>query len=139
MKKVFLFLLLSSFLFVGCGKDDETDDSGSGGDSITNSISIGGVSYDLNFGIASYYGQFSEEEGFNTDLILLSYEIEEGVEFEDIEDEDFVGFYVEAFSNVEEMLSEGTYTQSEDYTANTFTFAEIFVGGEYYELSLIHI
>ena len=151
MKKIIYFFafLTGSFLFNSCSGDD--DGSGS-----SKSISIGDEVISLKTGATFYYGQ-DGEEGYNTDLNisslsksdvldLLALEVEledESITYEEYEeqaaeiigDQTVSGFYIEAFSDVMEELSVGTYNGPlSTYEAYTYSSAEFYEGDTYYDL-----
>ena len=147
----FLLTLLFSVSFTSCDKND--DDGGETGATILGSVSVGDDTINLVSGVASYYGE-ATDSSYNTDLTLLTVSNEQISAIEALEndnsittEEEYVtelenilgdstlgGFYIEAFSDVVEMLSEGTYEQALNYNAFTYTYAEVFWADTYYEV-----
>ncbi len=151
MKKFYylaVFTLIFSFL--SCDKNSD-DEETPGGNVTLGAMTFGDQTVELGSGIATYYGFW--DPGYNTDLSLFSLsqsDIEALIaldnddtlsqeEYEDafdaiIGDQILSSFYIEAFSDVARVLSEGTYDQSTTYEAFTFTVAEFSIDDVYYEI-----
>ena len=138
MKKIiYLFVIVFVSTFISCGDEDDSVDTNTG------SFTIDGETYNLQSGYATYYGKYGGED-YNIDLSIFSLSEEkleqldnidfEGLTEEEVNtaeaailgDEPIAGFFIEAFSDITEKLSVGTYKKSDSYEAYTYTEASFY-------------
>ena len=122
MKNFLKILWIAPLLLMfNCGDDD--DDSTPVNPLADNVLTVGNVSYDLEWGSILNYGEFEEGSGIiNLDLELWS----NGIESEsdcDLSGEG-QGIYFEMFTSNETSLDDGTYTYSMDPELGTWDYGD---------------
>ncbi len=118
--KTLLILMLVAVVITACEKEEEIK---------SNHLSYNGVSYELDHGRLTYYGQwFDNPNSYNFDLSLHS----SGLQYDDEQDEltgKGHGIFIELFSPSETELANGTYNfdANQTYDPNTFFDASFFI------------
>lgn len=118
MKNLFLFAMLSFFVFFSCSEDEDNEPKNT---ILENQVIYENMKADLDDGALYYYPGYSDGEGENVDIYLFSHEMTVDL------DGDYEGsgavLYFEMYSTSSD-LEEGVYYYDDDYSELPFTFTD---------------